>query len=1040
MSASASAVEQSNILNMKKIFSAGLISLLAFTAQAEFPLTVKEGKVSYLTDARGNRLLDYSTCGYRNSDVPIPDVGNVIFVPWRQGDNSSRIQRAIDYAASLPIGKDGFRGAVLLDKGDFEISTPLRISASGVILRGSGEKATVIKKTGVDRGALIYVEGIYNPVITDSISITEAYVPLNSTQISVSSTSSVKPGDRVFIFRPSTAEWIKEMGCDIFGGGIAAISWKPTDIDMRWDRTVTSATPGRLTLDAPVTMALDSVWASSLVLPYTWTGRISDVGIENLTLESAFDPKYPKDEDHCWDGITIANAENCWVRKVDFLHFAGSAVILQATASKVTVEDCKATEPVSEIGGMRRAVFQTLGQQNLFQRCYSKNGINDFSAGFIAPGPNAFVQCDAEEALGFSGSVDAWAPGLLFDIVNIDGHNLTFKNLGQDKNGAGWNTGNSMFWQCTAAEIECYSPADDAQNSAYGCWAQFSGDGNWDQSNNHVQPRSLFYAQLAERLGDKAPEQQSRILPRATNATSSPTVEAAMKLAKEAYTPILTLSQWIDEAPFTPSVDPAGLKSIDDIKVKETKPASAAPSYSISDGRLVMDGAVIAGGRKEVPWWNGKIRYNYASKAKPHVTRFVPGREGLGLTDRVDSVVSFMVDNNIAVLDHNYGLWYERRRDDHERIRRRDGDAWAPFYEQPFARSGEGTAWDGLSKYDLTRPNAWYWSRLNEFAEKGAEEGLLLFNQQYFQHNILEAGAHWVDSPWRSVNNINSTDFPEPVPFAGDKRIFVADMFYDVDHPVRRELHKNYIRMNLDQLADNPNVVHLISAEFTGPQHFVEFWLDEIIDWEKETGKDAKIALSTTKDVQDAILANPKYADVVDMIDIRYWHYNNEGLYAPEGGKNLAPRQHARKMNVGNVSFDNVYKAVSEYRSKYPTKAVTYNAKNYDTLGWASFMAGGSLASIPVTDKAFLTAAAKMHVVPSADDNVKILASGSGAIVYAKGANQVTLKLEPGKYSLTEFDIKTGEPTLKNKSIKVSGDTTTLSTDSKTAVYFLRKL
>ena len=72
-----------------------------------------------------------------------------------------------------------------------------------------------------------------------------------------------------------------------------------------------------------------------------------------------------------------------------------------------------------------------------------------------------------------------------------------------------------------------------------------------------------------------------------------------------------------------------------------------------------------------------------------------------------------------SCFDQNYGLWYDRRRDDHERVRRRDGDVWGPFYEQPFGRSGQGTAWEGLSKYDLKRPNAWYWSRLKEFAEKG---------------------------------------------------------------------------------------------------------------------------------------------------------------------------------------------------------------------------------------------------------------------------------------------------------------------------------
>lgn len=93
---------------------------------------------------------------------------------------------------------------------------------------------------------------------------------------------------------------------------------------------------------------------------------------------------------------------------------------------------------------MRRCTFHTLGQQTLFQRCYSEQGIHDFAAGYCAAGPNAFVQCDSYESLGFSGSIDAWACGLLFDVVNIDGHNLTFKNLGQDKNGAGWNTANPV--------------------------------------------------------------------------------------------------------------------------------------------------------------------------------------------------------------------------------------------------------------------------------------------------------------------------------------------------------------------------------------------------------------------------------------------------------------------------------------------------------------------------------------------------------------------------------------------------------------------
>ncbi|MDO4162966.1 MAG: DUF6298 domain-containing protein [Bacteroides sp.] len=1023
------------------------IGLMHVHAQT-FALQVKDNRITYLSDEWGNRILDFSYCGYRSSEREIPSVRNAVFVPWQAGDNTLRIQRAIDYVASLTPDASGFRGAVLLDKGEFSLSGSLRIHASGVVLRGMDREQTILLKKGVDRGAVIYLEGEDNLLVKDTLQILTDYVPVNTRTLSVGSDVPLNKGDRVMIVRPSTEEWIASLGCDVFGGGINTLGWKEGDADLTWDRTVTEVHGRQITLDAPLTVALDARLGASSVITYQWNGRISECGVENMTLVSDYDRRYPKDEDHCWTGISIEHAENCWVRQVDFRHFAGSAVIVQRTGSKITVEDCISREPISEIGGMRRCTFHTLGQQSLFQRCYSEHGIHDFSAGYCAAGPNAFVQCDSYESLGFSGSIDTWACGLLFDVVNIDGHNLAFKNLGQDKNGAGWNTANSLLWQCTAAEIACYTPATDAKNRAYGCWAQFSGDGEWGETNNHVKPRSLFYAQLEQRL-QKDCKKQARILPRNTSATSSPTVEMAMALAQEAYTPLLTMERWIADKEFEPSTESAGIRSIDDIKQKRTSSAKSTSAdeqeqsseVCIFDGRIQMDGALLVGNSHNTPWWNGNLRSRSLQKAKPAITRFVPGREGQGLTDRIDSVIDYMKQKNILVFEQNYGLWYDRRRDDHERIRRRDGDVWAPFYEGPFSRSGEGVAWDGLSKYDLNHPNAWYWARLKEFADKGGRKGLLLFHDNYFQHNILEAGAHWVDSPWRSTNNINQTDFPEPVPFAGDKRIFVADMFYDVSHSVRRELHRQYIRQCLDNFADCPNVIQLTSAEYTGPLHFVQFWLDVIAEWEAETGKSVKIALSATKDVQDAILADARRSAVVDIIDIRYWHYKTDGIYAPEGGKNMAPRQHKRKMKVGQVTFAEVYRAVDEYRRKYAEKAVTYYAQNYDTMGWAVFMAGGSCPAIPCVDKDFLKDAAMMKVEDTGtEDYKKMVKPDTGVIIYSKSGMEIPIQLLSGKYVLKYIHPVSGEMQILNKSLKIKDVYQLKIPSDKGGIYWLHRL
>ena len=77
------------------------------------------------------------------------------------------------------------------------------------------------------------------------------------------------------------------------------MGWKEGEMDLVWDRSVSKADGNQLTLDAPLTMALDNKWGTVKVLRYSWPGRIAEAGLENLTLASDYDKKYPKDEDHC---------------------------------------------------------------------------------------------------------------------------------------------------------------------------------------------------------------------------------------------------------------------------------------------------------------------------------------------------------------------------------------------------------------------------------------------------------------------------------------------------------------------------------------------------------------------------------------------------------------------------------------------------------------------------------------------------------------------------------------------------------------------
>ena len=951
-----------------------------------------DGKLVYDADAQGNRVPDFSSAGYAGNERQIPDALVRVVVSPIAGDETPRIQKAIDYVASLPPDSNGIRGTVLLLKGHHEVFGGLQITNAGVVLRGQGAETngTILVAAGIDRRTLIRICG-QNNFSTDTKpnwQMADDYAPVGATGFHLKDAGGLKVGDRIFITRPSTQKWIDALGMTEFGGGLGdwRLVWHMGSYDLVWDRVIQKIDVNRVTVDAPITTAMETNFGGSFVKSYSWPGRIENIGVENLRLESAFDANKPKDENHSWFAITMENAADVWVRQVTFEHFAGSAVAIYESCKRVTVADCSSFAPVSEDGGWRRNTFFTMGQQTLFLRCLAERGRHDFSVGHGAAGPNAFVQCDSVLPSADSGAIQSWASGTLFDNVRIDGGGLSLMNRGGDEEGAGWSAANSVLWNCIAARISCEKPPG-AQNWAFGAWGEFAGNGVWRNSNQSVKPDSLFAAQLADRLGNEVANQ----------------LLAGAKISTEIQ----------------------GANTVNELPDAELKTKNLKLKISITNGWLVCDGKLLIGSTMGINWWRGNMRPSEAQNYGDNLTRFAPGREGAGFTDDLKTLADSMVGKNIAALDHHYGLWYDRRREDHERVRRVTGDVWPPFYEQPFARSSVGTAWDGLSKYDLTKFNLWYWSRLEHFAELCDERGLVLFNENYFQHNILEDGAHWVDSPWRSQNNVNETEFREP-PFEIEKRTVMAPQFYDVTNSVRRKLHKNFIRQNLNNFTNNANVIQFTSAEFTGPLAFEQFWLDTIGDWKRATKNHPIIALAATKNVQDAILADAKRAAVVDVICFRYWWQTDKGLFAPDGGQNLSPRQLERAWKGGPPSDENLAEMAAEYRQKFADKVVIASGEDMPmTRGaWAFLCAGGSMPNLPATTDAKLLAAIPQMKPWLADVDKKLWALHEfGKQILVCGGRDVELDLsnETGSFTLRFIDPRSGSVSDQSQIVQAGG-------------------
>jgi hypothetical protein len=841
--------------------------------------------------AGAQTAIDFSYAGYGGGGVAPPAVAAAIAVRPSGGDDTLLLQGAIDHVAALPLRADGFRGAVLLRAGRYQVGGRLQIRSSGVVLRGQGE-ATIVA-AGQGRRTLIEAGAAADPATGPAANIIDEAVPAGGRRLTLDNLGGLRAGDRVVITRPSTAAWIAALKMTGLPGTYAnqRLDWAPGSRNLVWDRTVTAVDAERkqITVDTPVTTALERRYGGGTVARWTAAVPVAHIGIEGLTLESEFDAGNPRDEAHSWIAVMLDRVEDAWVRRVVVQHFAGSAVRVGARARRITIEACRSEKPVSEPGGYRRQSFLVEGQQVLVRQSTSEQGMNDFAIGMLAGGPNVFLDSTAQSALGPSGSFESWASGVLYERVKIEGSGIRLANDSTRAQGAGWTAANSVIWNCDAKGIEARGP-EGAENVV-----ERSAD-------------PLYEAQLAKRTG-------ARLAPVAALTDDAPRL-AEFHAPKSA-------------AAATP----------------------AAHAVEIIHGRFVVDGKTLWGGVVNEGWWRGQeVPAEALEVGGVSVTRFVPGRTGPGLTEDLAALAERMVSEGTPFYQSIPGLWYDRRRDEHSTAMREDGNVWAPFYEMPWARSGKETASDGLSRFDLSRFNPWYYERTSEFAKLCDARGLVFYHNIYNTHNLLEIPPHWVDYPWRPANNINDTGLAEPPPIEPGNHIHVANQVYDISKPARRALHRAFILHELDELAGTHNLFFSLGAQFAGPLSFQEFFQDTVAEWTKKTGRAVRIELATSKDITDAILANLARARQVAVIDMRYWQYRPDGsLWAPPGGKNLAFREAITadfNRGAGDAPPDTtprqVYRQVREYHDRYPDKAIV--AWNSGAGPIPVLMAGGAEA------------------------------------------------------------------------------------------------
>ncbi|HEX9198962.1 MAG TPA: hypothetical protein VF865_05350 [Acidobacteriaceae bacterium] len=489
--------------------------------QAPWVALDASGKLVYRTLPRGDRIVDFSYAGYMGGGVVPPTIPVKRKVALSGGDDTAAIQQAIDEVSALPVQKDGSRGTIFLAPGIFQCSDPLKIAASGVVLRGSGPLAngTTLKMTGEPHVAIEIAGDQLVKVIGTPAHIAQPYVPSGAQSITLDNASQFAPGDSIRITRFTTPQWVHFMGMDGMVRDGKPETWVGNSIVAM--RTVAGRQGNVLTLDVPLTDSYDRAYLrpeGAEVAKVSVAGRIEQDGVESLHIVAP--ARSVGFSDPLFHAMNLRSLRDGWVRDL-LVDDTTEGIDAAADTSRITVQNVAFRHTTTITSSAKPADFALRGGQILLLRCYSTGDDEMYViTGARNQGPNVVLD-STFRGNGHVQPHQRWATGLLVDNTHVPGGGIDLMNRGQMGSGHGWTMGWGVVWNSSAATFLIQNPPGAANWSIgntgtetmaamkiIGVHPRDAGpplpQGNIESPGHPVLPASLYRAQLAERLGADA--------------------------------------------------------------------------------------------------------------------------------------------------------------------------------------------------------------------------------------------------------------------------------------------------------------------------------------------------------------------------------------------------------------------------------------------------------------------------------------------------------------------------------------------------------
>lgn len=479
-------------------------NVLAQTSQWVF--VGPDGKLAYQTLANGDRIMDFSSAGYMGGGVTLPDQAAPVqqIVEPSGGDDTVAIQTAIDTVSALPV-VNGFRGMVLLDFGQFNITSALHIRASGVVLSGSGSSSSGTVIVLMDNGTGFHaldIAGSGSYVTSNTVNIVDQYVPSGTNTITVSDASGFSVGDNVLISRPVTQDWVHYLGMDMLVRNGQPQTWIPVGHHITTDRSIQAISGNTITLDVPLTDSFDSTYLGTpvgTISKYTFAGRISQVGVEHLQIMAPAGSVI-------YNAITMDALIDSWILDVVGQETM-NAFSVNGKAKRVTLDSVINNVSITQTNSAAPTAFAVDGTQVLLNNCQANSrGIWPFVTESTGTGPAVVLNFSTTENHPLEPH-QRWYTGLLTDN-GIFNSGVSYINRRTAGSGHGWASGWSVIWNATGGRF-VVSAAPGTESWCIGCVGTKASnppdpDGIFDSFGTFVSPTSLYLAQLCDRLGPSA--------------------------------------------------------------------------------------------------------------------------------------------------------------------------------------------------------------------------------------------------------------------------------------------------------------------------------------------------------------------------------------------------------------------------------------------------------------------------------------------------------------------------------------------------------